>query len=197
MNDPHILEAAYICLLEQGWHSLPIDPMGFSLPGCWLLSYRQYASMAHVPLEKIAADLDWGDGYTIHARSGALLLYNDQAPAARRRFTVAHEIGHYLLGHTSQSQKHEAEANYFASVLLMPDALLRAARQRGCRLSDSLLMRSFGVSRAAACRKLQTLRLEPHPLDKQVQSLFYACLRTIAPVSSPGLLPEARLDPPD
>ena len=45
----------------------------------------------------------------------------------KRRFSVAHEIGHIVLGHVCNnsvdSEKAENEANYFAGYLLCPDCL--------------------------------------------------------------------------
>lgn len=56
----------------------------------------------------------------------------------RQRFTIAHEIGHYVLGHeiikdkdliddtnTDSSSTNEQEANFFASALLMPASLIK------------------------------------------------------------------------
>lgn len=55
----------------------------------------------------------------------------------RQRFTIAHEIGHYALGHdpvvgifnerahADPIRPNEAQANHFASELLMPESLVR------------------------------------------------------------------------
>lgn len=55
----------------------------------------------------------------------------------RQRFTIAHEIGHYVLGHTTDfcsfderatgdpRSSNERQANIFASELLMPDPWIR------------------------------------------------------------------------
>ena len=73
--------------------------------------------------------------------------YNQNEPKVRRRFTIAHELGHYELhkeksdlfvdkqfiyrsqnsGHTPVNQALEQEANYFASAILMPTDQLRKA----------------------------------------------------------------------
>lgn len=41
----------------------------------------------------------------------------------RQRFSMAHEIMHIILGHTEQSPKNEAEANFGATYLLAPTSL--------------------------------------------------------------------------
>jgi hypothetical protein len=91
-----------------------------------------------------------------------------------RRFTIAHELGHYVLKHPSASfaemcdplarnpspedEPWEVEANAFASALLMPDLLVRpACRGIGASLDPALrIAYEFGVSpRASAIRFTQ------------------------------------------
>lgn len=55
--------------------------------------------------------------------SGAIgyeLFYDSHAYPLRRRFSLAHELGHVLMGHRMETKDEEREANHFASVLLMP-----------------------------------------------------------------------------
>lgn len=68
-----------------------------------------------------------------------IILVNKLEPEVRQRFTIAHEIGHILLGHKGISfrdpnyqqytdlimRANEANANSFAAELLMPEILLR------------------------------------------------------------------------
>lgn len=68
-----------------------------------------------------------------------IILVNQLEPLVRQRFTIAHEIGHILLGHEGISYRdpnyqkyndlikraNEANANSFAAELLMPEILLR------------------------------------------------------------------------
>lgn len=57
------------------------------------------------------------------------VIYYDDVNAGRnkQRFSVAHEIGHIVLGHIDKgiedSEEAEREANYFAGYLLFPDCL--------------------------------------------------------------------------
>ncbi len=56
------------------------------------------------------------------------MAYNESDPSVRKRFSVAHEIGHLLLGHPGQNSSFdleskdlfEVEANLFAAELLIP-----------------------------------------------------------------------------
>lgn len=72
-------------------------------------------------------------------REEQIVLNNDHHPITRKRFTMAHEIGHVQLHHNLKNlfravffrqdivtprDEIEAEANYFAGYLLMPDQSL-------------------------------------------------------------------------
>ena len=99
----------------------------------------------------------------------------------RRRFTLAHELGHHLLRHSASfyvdfvdvggtagdspgyNWQHERAANEFAANLLMPADLVRAAFRRdpdGQRLATT-----FAVSRLAMGFRLAALGLRTGPLD--------------------------------
>lgn len=90
----------------------------------------------------------------------------------RQRFTIAHELGHFLLGHGlgeehqeeivddffDKSRLVEREANLFASVLLMPSDWVREyVKKNGMDIGN--LAKTFGVSKQAATIRLLELRL--------------------------------------
>jgi Zn-dependent peptidase ImmA (M78 family) len=72
--------------------------------------------------------------YTIGLQ-GPVIVINDLRPVNRKRFTLAHEIGHFRLGHGPISFKsniqslrysaQETQANRFAAELLMPKDVLK------------------------------------------------------------------------
>lgn len=63
-----------------------------------------------------------------------IVLLNEQNPADRMRFTLAHELGHLVM-HRFPTSQMEKEANEFASALLLPANEIRAAlRGRKIRL---------------------------------------------------------------
>jgi len=101
------------------------------------------------------------------APAGFAIRVNRHDPSQRQRFTVAHELGHFLL-HRDQigrgvvddvlyrsnlSDRREAEANRIAADLLMPDHLvedwLDRARALGVVEIPSYLAEKFGVSESA------------------------------------------------
>lgn len=101
--------------------------------------------------------------------------FNPRDARVRRRFTIAHELGHYALGHLENGSKkfrdpasnfssraipwEEREANQFAAELLMPAGTLKyAVNQR--RIADlARLAVAFGVSQVAMGYRLSNLGL--------------------------------------
>ena len=64
-----------------------------------------------------------GQGFAIAQGNEKYILFDKTASTWERRFTVAHEVAHHLLGHlrldtTTAPQDRENEANIFASVLV-------------------------------------------------------------------------------
>lgn len=168
-----IVTAAYSCLLEQKWHTFPIEPalFHFSWP---IISYQEYARLCGVAPSTF---LEEGyEGFSVTGLRGrTLILYNDQSPLCRQRFTVAHELGHLLLHHQGHLRRHEEEADFFASLLLLPDAVLNLLHSRGFSLTEAFLMQTFGVSRNTARHKRTAFTKPPiyHPLDRQIEALFF------------------------
>jgi len=114
---------------------------------------------------------------TDDAKSSGSIAYNETSPATRRRFTVAHEIGHFLIPwHDASAQcliadlgvfksrdrrkSKEAEANRFAAALLTPAALFtRDIRQFGSPETEHVLAlaRKYKVSKEMAARRYTDL----------------------------------------
>ena len=89
-----------------------------------------------------------------------IILYNEHSGShARRRFTLAHEIGHIYLGHSNDSPDEEREANTFAAELLMPRILVEWYLQSRGRVGNAVAELScvFGVSRGMAELNLHKL----------------------------------------
>lgn len=72
-------------------------------------------------------------GIQISTNGQVIIGYNSKQHVNRQRFSVAHELGHYLLGHTHKASNYnsrnkgsfELEAYEFASELLMPLAEIK------------------------------------------------------------------------
>lgn len=153
---------------------------------------------APVPVREIAAALDIikiveerpkgfeGALTTNDTKSEGVILVHADRPESRKRFTIGHELGHYLNPwHKPTSsegfrcnkddlnaRRHkpgnraaqmEVEANVFAAELLMPRKLISRAI-RGIDLNLDLIFTladEFAVSREAAGRRTVTLAEEP------------------------------------
>jgi Zn-dependent peptidase ImmA (M78 family) len=93
------------------------------------------------------------------------IVLPDYTGLARDRFSIAHEIGHYVLHYPLVKQPMKAarygstpvewEANWFAAGFLMPEALFRKHHPAGL----PKIARLFGVSIAAATARAKSLRL--------------------------------------
>jgi Zn-dependent peptidase ImmA (M78 family) len=161
-----------------------------------LLAKLPPGSSPEVPIEAVARQLglpvmkvDLGEGV-----SGILVTEGERSYIGvqksdhihRRRFSIAHEIAHYCLGHHREQGVHvdqvptitframyrstdsagtrkEAEANHFAACLLLPATRVREQAKelsRGAALTDlhiEELARRFKVSPAAMTIRLQIL----------------------------------------
>ena len=104
------------------------------------------------------------------------MYVNRHEPPQRQNFTIAHELGHYLLGHTenedayvsllfrtgeAEKKQHpfEWEANRFAADLLMPRLFLEQLISEYSFASNRQLARVLGVSELALKTRRDALDL--------------------------------------
>ncbi len=117
-------------------------------------------------------------GYIELKGSVPFCSYNSQEPMTRQRFTIAHEIGHYALGHlhddrnfldgkrmfrdTSSSFQlgqnfQETQANQFAAELLMPANVVDwLIKEKNIKTIEAL-SENFNVSTTAMIYRLKKL----------------------------------------
>ncbi|MEM9744213.1 MAG: ImmA/IrrE family metallo-endopeptidase [Pseudomonadota bacterium] len=112
-------------------------------------------------------------GEVVARRDGPVIRVNSQESNLRQRFTVAHEIGHVVLGHLNRGETRrkrdtsaefslknfdpdEAEANQFAAELLMPRVAVNALVKRTDH-GLARLARAFEVSEVAMQYRLKNL----------------------------------------
>lgn len=151
-------------------------------------------STVPVPVEEIAVRLGAQivhesldstiSGLLLREGGAKLIAVNSEHHQRRRRFTIAHELGHlqmhegdYIVDSTVRvnrrdtissmaSDREEIDANAFAAALLMPDSLVREAlsRVRDTQISNpsrvvDALAEQFGVSAEAMGYRLINLGL--------------------------------------
>ncbi len=117
-----------------------------------------------------------GDGFSVVIGKKAYIFYNDSVNSKRQRFTIAHEIGHILLGHNeTEVEDREVEADVFASRLLMPACILKECNVQTAE--DIMLL--CDVSKAAAEIRLKRFKVLTernkfylHPLERKVKKRF-------------------------
>ena len=84
------------------------------------------------------------------------IVFNNSKSVVRKRFSVAHELGHLHMGHVHGNSSidlgstnfDEQEANHFAANLLMPPTMLRKDIKSGMKDVDNLAKR-YNVSTEA------------------------------------------------
>lgn len=102
------------------------------------------------------------------------IRFNADEPEVRQRFSIAHEVGHVVLGHTvttfsdsadpesddfseDPDRSLENEADLFAGELLLPPAWVKADWERGLRWQE--LAKRYLVSKDAAAVAVNRYRL--------------------------------------
>lgn len=111
-------------------------------------------------------------GYYKREAGVPVIEYNVADSQTRQRFTIAHELGHFVLGHAdaprdlptsfgaSVKDPRERAANQFAAELLMPTWAVKKISRSG-RFSDvSQLATAFAVSQMAMSYRLVNLGVE-------------------------------------
>jgi predicted transcriptional regulator len=116
--------------------------------------------------------------------SGYVIFINKKDPRVRQRFTLAHEIAHFVLHRdlidsevvdramyrSDLSTAHETQANRLAADILMPGHLLR--REFAETKDVAVLARRFDVSMAAMEIRLKSLRLIDQAAPAREAALF-------------------------
>ena len=128
-------------------------------------------------LYALSLDLPGGfDGAYLGTEHGGVALINGSVDPGRRRFTLAHEIGHHALEDEYSSdfdmaaglEERERLINAFAIHLLMPRPAVTVRwaellETGGARRAAVILSAEYGVSWSATIPHLQHLRLLPPP----------------------------------
>lgn len=120
-------DASWLCLIEFGFRKLPIQVLDIARAlRITVLKYSQVEMNKLKPNES---------GTTVFIGNKIYIIYRDSESIQRCRFTIAHELGHILLGHKLTDNRYfrkfdiskpeiEIEADVFASRLLAPACVL-------------------------------------------------------------------------
>ena len=164
---------AWRILLQEGVRELPVNVVGL----CRQMGIRT---------KFFTPTAGGGDGYTTIFLGTPYIFVSQDCTPERQRFTVAHELGHILLGHVGKAglvnrepdpgdNPMEREANVFASRLLAPACVLWALDARTpeeiaglCKISNQ-----SATFRAERMKLLYDRnRFLASPLERQVYQQF-------------------------
>ena len=83
-------------------------------------TYTELAQRFHLSFEEVLETVSSEYGFTIRdVRTGKCeIYYNDRKDISTIKFTLAHELGHIVLGHTDDDDTSRKEASCFARNLL-------------------------------------------------------------------------------
>ena len=156
-------EKARLALKRSGHSGVPVDPT--------IVAKALGLKVLQMPLDDELSGMAFIEG------KDRLIIVNANQHLHRRRFTVAHELGHHQLGHISDDvhvdtqvfhrnarsrtgeDRHEVEANAFAAELLMPRSEVKKYGRVDV-LDDSLvgrLAKDFRVSHSAMAIRIENL----------------------------------------
>ena len=126
---------------------LPVDP--WKLAHAMSLKLIAFSALTE---EQLGAALQLSNGrlkfrlVCVEGISPQCILYDNQNPIGRQRFTILREIAHIALGHKQESELTDAEAGFFAKFAIAPPTLVHLLRSTDCQ--D--IATAFGLSSECA-----------------------------------------------
>lgn len=134
MNPDRIHVIAYKVLCRANIKKLPIDLFQIidAMSAMKVCTFQEFSSHRGLSHQKLTQLIGTSEGLlfeeSIDETRRHIILYNDdpEVPLGRKRFTIAHELGHFFLQHERETDQAETEADLFASQLLMPLPVLNA-----------------------------------------------------------------------
>lgn len=174
-------------LIDLNATELPIKTSAICAKyGVVLRSYKSGKPL--IELLGLTQQCEISDGFAVRSGSRYLVFYNGEQIPGRIRFTIAHELGHILLGHlqpegyTVQNREpdpadtpEEHAANVFASRLLAPACVLHGlgavTPEQIAEVCDiSLTAARFRARRMGILEQRGTFGLSP--MERQVYQQF-------------------------
>lgn len=186
---------AYRVLLRRQVTALPVRPLPI-LRACHataVMTYDEAAETLSLPPEVLERRFAHADAFTLRRQVGEqlcyLVLYRPDGHPARLNFTLAHELGHRLLGHTGVDAAEERAADVFASHLLCPrPALRRLARRFQPLYAEQVAAVCYvSLSAAQALALDRPVAVDP-ALEQAVDDLLAEAVDAAAPVTAQKVL---------
>lgn len=177
---PHAEKAAYELLLSA--HTpLPIRPMALLEARARVVSYEEAAELLGLTSDDFERAMARVDAFTVSEGGVHMVCYRADGNPARRNFTLAHELGHIVLGHGEPGPAEEREADHFASCLLMPEPVRRRIADRGdLSAEDAAALCYMSVSAAQMAMKRRPTEADEAMLQA-LDELFSAQVEAAKP----------------
>lgn len=177
-----IQKAAFDLIINAELKELPINLFKIikKLPNLRIRKYSRFAKENNLTLTQVCDMFNSSDGCCQwHPKSGnCVIFYNDTIQnKGRIRFTIAHEIGHYILEHHLLAKIEllsrsvipeklydfmESEANYFAKSLLAPLPLIFDYMDKVRDMDHYLIADIFRISKESAYYVSQNINNTPY-----------------------------------
>lgn len=146
--------------------SMPVDPL--QIANDLGIYVHPISKETLITLDQNPADYASVCGAALKVGGKKIILYRRSDGVKRQRFTIAHELGHHVLGHTvngrqfrdeaySTGNKLETDANNFAAELLVPLTYLKHAIAKHGANSIEELAEIFFVSDSVMAIRLEHL----------------------------------------
>lgn len=168
MKREEIEKSAMEILQKHGLFSLPIDPVTI-------------ANKAGIKVHNATFSDEGVSGMVARRGKNITMLVNQSDPPYRKRFSIAHELGHHFLHLTEdgeivtkkidlfrvyfkpedkgdEEKRRDVEANQFAAALLMPETFVKDFYEKKS-LNLKQMAKKFNVSEEAMGIRLEVLRL--------------------------------------
>lgn len=178
------LRRSELCAIEllcrQSFSSLydlsALSPLRLALPVD--LAFESFSGFAERTGISFPQNGQCAEGVTVRHSGQYLILYDDRIENKRRlAFTLSHELGHVLLGHTGENEaSEEREANAFAASLLSPAIVYHYLCYRDKHPPTPEEMTAiFPLSHEAAVHRCQDLakRKVSRPADCEITLLLH------------------------
>lgn len=156
--------AAYHVLHSNRCYTPPLDivPIIQSQEKVAVRSYRECSQVYGISRADLMVSSNYG--FIIRRGEQIILLFNECKDIGALRFTLAHELGHIVLGHTDDCNATDKEANCFARNLLCPIHIAR--KLRTSEEYSAVFHVSPPMATASIAHQQNDLRLIQEPLYK-------------------------------
>lgn len=161
-----IKQKTYEVINDSGLSILPVSVTEIikQINNIELIRYSTFAERHGLSVKDVVEKFGSKDGvcYWEESENNYIIFYNDKIKNKHRiRFTLAHELGHFALGHhklmkeallarrplkESEYNKLETEANYFANSLLVPMPIILRYLKIYKKIDKSFIKATFNVS---------------------------------------------------